>query len=218
MAKPVVERDPDNNFLNPDNDYINVLKRIIEERSKEKRQKQNLFTGEVKYRVVGDRTFGINGKNMDENKNIAFFDLSTHSSADPFRDEDVDKERVNSKGTVDFDTIANSNVLYIASDELYHSLYLNPRKGQEPDDNLATFLLRVRYNTTSLKVHADKGSQVKFSFKDRENLRNAIIEESEEPKQQIPEDAKEEKASSEPAPLPVSSQRTAVIDAQGPAI
>ena len=94
--KPIVQRDPDNNILNPDADYIRLITGIVKERAKEKTQKTNLFTGNVKYRVVGDRTFGLN---QNEDKNIAGFDVM-HPSADPFRDPDVDKERVNSKGAV----------------------------------------------------------------------------------------------------------------------
>tara|TARA_Y100001938_G_scaffold22864_1_gene29709 strand:- start:136 stop:762 length:627 start_codon:yes stop_codon:yes gene_type:complete len=181
--KPIVQRDPDNNILNPDADYIRLITGIVKERAKEKTQKTNLFTGKVKYRVVGDRTFGLN---QNEDKNIAGFDVM-HPSADPFRDPDVDKERVNSKGVVDRDTIADSNVVFVYSEDLYHSLYSS--EVEDTEAILATFLLRVRYDKKKFtRLSNTKDSHVEFSFKDRQNLRDPVIEESKGSKQDLTEE------------------------------
>ena len=181
--KPIVQKDQNNNFLNPDADYLRLLTGVVEERATEKKKKTNSFTGKIKYRVVGSRKFGINA---DVSQNIALFDIN-HPSADPFRDPDVDRERVNSKGVVDINTIVDSSVVFVHSDDLYHSLYL--QENQEDVDILATFLLRVRYNVKKfINVINTRDAHVEFSFKDRQNLRDPVIEESKGPKQDLTEE------------------------------
>ena len=183
--KHTVQTDPNNNNLNPDGDIIRQVRRVVKERAKEKVQKTNFFSGKIKYRIVGSR---LTTKNKDLSKNIAGFDIR-HAAADPFRDSEVDRERVNSKGVVDRDTITDSNVVFVHSDDLYHSLFRLDEDKAEGHNILATFLLRIRYNVKKFSRLVDtKDAHVQFSFKDRENLRDPVIEESRGLKQELTEE------------------------------
>ena len=182
--RPIVKAsDPNNNFLNPDTDarYLRIAltKKVIEQNTK---KKKNEFIGTIKYRVDGSRSYVV--KTSD--------DLE-HPSADPFRDTDVDKERIRSRGIVDRQTIEDRNVVYLFSEQLYHILYLE--KNFEDKNSLATFLLRVPYSKNKTREFDNTpGTQIVFSFKDRENLRDPWLVKKPSGQKQAAKPDKKEKA------------------------
>jgi hypothetical protein len=92
-------------------------------------------------------------------------------SADPFRDPDVDRERIRSKGIVDEETIKDRNVLYVYSEKMYNMDFA-ALEGEQ-DEIKASFLLRIPYSKSNNDIdNLRKNYEIIFSFKDRENLRD----------------------------------------------
>ena len=165
--KPIVKKQNEKNFLTPDVEVTALLKLLSKKVFEDTETKtSNEFVGKISYKLTGNR------KTTDASS--PRFELAQLAVADPFRDSDVDRERVRSKGIVDRSTIEDRNVLYLQSEQMYHVLYL--ADAEEDPLALASFLLRVPYNVKSnneLKV--EKGNNLIFSFKDRANLRDPWI-------------------------------------------
>jgi len=165
--KPIVKKYDHKNNLTPDvevNALIKLLSKKVFEDTETKTS--NEFVGKISYKLTGNRK--IKGATDGD------FELLQLAVADPFRDPDVDRERVRSKGIVDRTTIEDRNVLYLQSEQMYHVLYLT--KKQEDLSALASFLLRVPYDIkANSKIDAKQNSNLIFSFKDRVNLRDPWI-------------------------------------------
>ena len=166
--KPIVKKQNEKNFLTPDIEVTALLKvlskKVFEETDSET---NNEFVGKIVFKITGNKTTAP-GKTGKDN-----FELAV-ASADPFRDSDVDRERIRSKGVVDRVTIENRNVLYLQSEQMYHVLYLNSE--QEDAAAIASFLLRVPYDIkANSKINTEQYSPLVFSFKDRTNLRDPWI-------------------------------------------
>ena len=165
--KPKVDQQKEKNFLTPNVEVDALLKLLSKKVFKDTVTKtSNEFVGKISYKLTGNR------KTMDAT--VPGFELKQLAVADPFRDSDVDRERVRSKGIVDRATIEDRNVLYLQSEQMYHVLYL--AKKEEDPSALASFLLRVPYNVKSNnELKAEKDTNLIFSFKDRTNLRDPWI-------------------------------------------
>ena len=165
--KPIVKKQNENNFLTPDVEVTALVKLLSKKVFEDTETKtSNEFVGKISYKLTGNRktTDAVN----------PLFELTQLAVADPFRDPDVDRERVRSKGIVDRTTIEDRNVLYLQSEQMYHVLYL--AKAQEDPSALASFLLRVPYNVKSNnELNAEENTNLIFSFKDRTNLRDPWI-------------------------------------------
>ena len=168
MASPTVEKLKELNSLTPDIEETALLKLLAKKVLEETKTKtSNEFVGKIVFKITGNKTTAPGQTGKDN------FELSV-ASADPFRDSDVDRERVRSKGVVDRVTIENRNVLYLQSEQMYHILYLN--SNEEDAAAIASFLLRVPYDIkTNSKIDAKQNSNLIFSFKDRANLRDPWI-------------------------------------------
>ena len=166
--KPTVERYDHKNHLTPNVEADALIKLLSKEVFQGTVTKtSNEFVGKILFKITGNKTTAVGQTGKDN------FELAV-ASADPFRDSDVDRERVRSKGVVDRVTIENRNVLYLQSEQMYHVLYLNSE--QEDAAAIASFLLRVPYDIkTNSKIDAKQNSNLIFSFKDRANLRDPWI-------------------------------------------
>jgi hypothetical protein len=165
--KPTVKKYDHKNHLTPDVEVTALVKLLSKKVFEDTETKtSNEFVGKISYKLTGNRkTKGASDPG---------FELLQLAVADPFRDPDVDRERVRSKGIVDKATIEDRNVLYLQSEQMYHVLYL--AKKEEDPSALASFLLRVPYNVKSNnELKAEKGNNLIFSFKDRANLRDPWI-------------------------------------------
>lgn len=134
--------------------------------------KQTEFNGSLRYRVLGSKiTDNSILPGVITTTIIDKFDIN-HAVADPFRDQDVDNERLSSKGILDRDTIEKRNVLYVEGAEIGHMLYLTA--DQEDASNLATFLLRIVHKEHE-PVSLSQGSKILFSFNDLEGMRDPFL-------------------------------------------
>jgi len=167
-SKPIVKKYDHKNHLTPDVEVTALVKLLSKKVFEETETKtSNEFVGKIVFKITGNKTTAPSKTGTDN------FELAV-ASADPFRDSDVDRERVRSKGVVDRVTIENRNVLYLQSEQMYHVLYLN--SDEEDAAAIASFLLRVPYDIkTNSKIDAKQNSNLIFSFKDRVNLRDPWI-------------------------------------------
>ena len=159
--KPKIKVEEDNNHLNSDIELPKLIKLLTERVFKgAKKNETNEYQGQIQNFIVG-------GTNTDKRTGA----MVNIVSADPFRDPDVDRERIRSKGIVDEETIKDRNVLYIYSEKMYNMDFAD-LKGEE-DQIKASFLLRVPYSKSNNNLNnLRKNYEVIFSFKDRENLRD----------------------------------------------
>lgn len=164
--KPIVKKQNEKNFLTPDVEVTALVKLLSKKVFEDTETKtSNEFVGKIVFKITGNKTV--------KNTGAENFELAV-ASADPFRDSDVDRERVRSKGVVDRVTIENRNVLYLQSEQMYHVLY--NLKDKEDAAAIASFLLRVPYDVkANSKIDAKQNSNLIFSFKDRVNLRDPWI-------------------------------------------
>jgi len=159
--KPKIKVDEDNNQLNSDIELPKLIKLLTEKVFKGvKKNETNEYQGQVQNFIIG----GTNtADRTDPQLNIV--------SADPFRDPDVDRERIRSKGIVDEETITDRNVLYVYSEKMYNMDFAD-LKGEQ-DEIKASFLLRIPYSKSNNNIdNLRKNYELIFSFKDRENLRD----------------------------------------------
>lgn len=166
--KPIVKKYDHKNHLTPDVEVTALVKLLSKKVFEDTETKtSNEFVGKIVFKITGNKTTAAGNTGTDN------FELAV-ASADPFRDSDVDRERVRSKGVVDRVTIENRNVLYLQSEQMYHVLYLN--SDEEDAAAIASFLLRVPYDIkANSKIDAKQNSNLIFSFKDRANLRDPWI-------------------------------------------
>ena len=180
MANTRIE-DRNSEFITPDLDIkkLSILQQIRDLKKATPPEKTE-FIGSVRYKVTGNKIVAdINERT--EAARSALFELQ-HAVADPFRDEDIDAERLRSKGAVNRDSIENRNIIFIQSDDLYQLLYIED--NIEEANNVATFLLRVSLKGDD-KQPVDKGSKVNFTFNDPVSLRGPQIKITKEKIQQV---------------------------------
>ena len=159
--KPKIKVDEDNNHLNSDIELPKLIKLLTQKVFKGvKKNETNEYQGQVQNFIIG-------GTNTDKRHNS----MLNIVSADPFRDPDVDRERIRSKGIVDEETIKDRNVLYVYSEKMYNMDFAD-LKGEQ-DEIKASFLLRIPYSKSNNDIdNLRKNYEIIFSFKDRENLRD----------------------------------------------
>lgn len=160
----------DIDFITPDLD-VKKLTSLLATREARRaiEPRQNEFEGSLTYKVTGNKV-----SSTDQNNTISgrqFFEIN-HAVADPFRDPDVDTERMVSKGTVDRDTIEKRVVLFLQSDKLYQMLYVDT--SLDDANSLATFLLRIAHKGDQ-KPNMDLNSKINFNFKDPLSYRDPQI-------------------------------------------
>ena len=159
--KPKIKVNEDNNHLNSDIELPKLIKLLTEKVFKGvKKNETNEYQGQVQNFIIG-------GTNTDKRNNS----MLNIVSADPFRDPDVDRERIRSKGIVDEETIKDRNVLYVYSEKMYNMDFA-ALEGEQ-DEIKASFLLRIPYSKSNNDIdNLRKNYEIIFSFKDRENLRD----------------------------------------------
>lgn len=159
--KPKIKVNEDNNHLNSDIELPKLIKLLTEKVFKGvKKNETNEYQGQVQNFIIG-------GTNTDKRNNS----MLNIVSADPFRDPDVDRERIRSKGIVDEETIKDRNVLYVFSEKMYNMDFAALKREQ--DEIKASFLLRIPYSKSNNDIdNLRKNYEIIFSFKDRENLRD----------------------------------------------
>lgn len=134
-------------------------------------QTKNEFDGELIFRVIGNKiTTGIIPPE-GTTQTLGPVDIN-HAAADPFRDPDVDTSRVLSRGLIDRDTIEKRNVLFLQNKELANILFL--AETEEERGNLASFLIRIVHKGEEQPL-LNKGSKVKFSFRDPSSMKEPFI-------------------------------------------
>lgn len=160
IEKPKIKVEEDNNHLNSDIELPKLIKLLTEKVFKGvKKNETNEYQGQVQNYIIG-------GTNTDRDIPMLYI-----VSADPFRDPDVDRERIRSKGIVDEETIKDRNVLYVYSEKMYNMDFAD-LKGEQ-DEIKASFLLRIPYSKSNNDIdNLRKNYEIIFSFKDRENLRD----------------------------------------------
>lgn len=159
--KPKIKVNEDNNHLNSDIELPKLIKLLTQKVFKGvKKNETNEYQGQVQNFIIG-------GTNTDKRNNS----MLNIVSADPFRDPDVDRERIRSKGIVDEETIKDRNVLYVYSEKMYNMDFA-ALEGEQ-DEIKASFLLRIPYSKSNNDIdNLRKNYEIIFSFKDRENLRD----------------------------------------------
>lgn len=160
--RPKVKVDEDNNHLNSDIELPKLIKLLTQKVFKGvKKNETNEYQGQVQNFIIG-------GTNIANRRDVSALSIV---SADPFRDPDVDRERIRSKGIVDEETIKDRNVLYVYSEKMYNMDFAD-LKGEQ-DEIKASFLLRIPYSKSNNDIdNLRKNYEIIFSFKDRENLRD----------------------------------------------
>lgn len=201
---PIQEKVVD--FITPDLDVkrlVKVFARIIQKQ--EAKTKENKFEGTLQYRVIGNK-MTKNTFSSREKVTTLVPDLDiTHVVADPFRDSDIDSERIKSKGMVDRDVFEKRRVLYVENrEEMAQMLYL--AENEEDRSNLATFLLRI-VSTTDENVLLDKGDKIVFGFRDLEGMRGPFI---------IPTEEKNQKTNTSAAAKPGSKKKQTSTECKEP--
>lgn len=192
-------------FITPDMDVkrlVNVFARII--KKQEAKTKENKFEGTLQYRVIGNKMTKTTFSSR-EKATVLVTDLDiTHVVADPFRDSDIDSERINSKGMIDRDVFEKRRVLYVQNNEMAQMLYLAEKEEDRP--NLATFLLRI-VSTTDENVLLEKGDKIVFGFRDLEGMRGPFI---------IPTEEKNQKTNTSAAAKPGSKKKQTSTECKEP--
>ena len=160
--KPKIKVNEDNNHLNSDIELPKLIKLLTEKVFKGvKKNETNEYQGQVQNFIIG-------GTNIARRRDVSTLKIV---SADPFRDPDVDRERIRSKGIVDEETIKDRNVLYVYSEKMYNMDFA-ALEGEQ-DEIKASFLLRIPYSKSNNDIdNLRKNYEIIFSFKDRENLRD----------------------------------------------
>lgn len=191
----------DADFISPDLDVkkLTIAMKKFLDRSLAEPDKTE-YNGTLMYKVTGNKVMTIT-QTISREVSQTFFEIN-HAVADPFRDEDVDEERMKSRGLVDRSTIEKRNLLFVQSDELYQPLYI-PNSIEEVN-NLATFLLRIPHKGEN-KPSLESSSKVVFAFQDIKNLRGPIIKTTAENQQKVPPTKIEEKPSKSTPPIPTQT-------------
>lgn len=172
------------------NDLVKILARDKAFSDRINPPKENEYDGELIYRVIGNKT-PLLQTNTALPTIKTFLDIN-HAVADPFRDTDVDKDRIRANGTIDRDMIEKRNVVYLKNDVYAHILFLTDK--EEEAENLACFLIRISHKGES-QPKLDKGSKIKFTFGDPFSMRDPKIITEKEADQNRPSETKEEKPS-----------------------
>lgn len=169
--------------LNIDKLILNLEKRIDFTEKYLESQAKNEFEGELIFRVIGNKpTTTVVTPTIDD---LTPIDIN-HAVADPFRDDDVDRARINSRGIIDRDMIEKRNIFYLQNTQLANILFLTTT--EELRENLATFLIRISHKGDD-QPNIDKGSNIKFSFREPFSMRNPYIIISKEKNQSKPAEA-----------------------------
>lgn len=164
---PITDKSFD--YITPDLDIIKLVRILARDKtfySNVAPLKENEYIGQLIYRSVGNKNrYGTTSPDIVGNADL------NHPSADPFRDSDIDNERIRSRGIIARDSIEKRNVLYLQNDEFANLLFL---AGQEQADNLATFLIRINHKGEE-QPPLDQYSKIIFSFTDQASMRDPYV-------------------------------------------
>lgn len=170
---PITEKFHD--YITPNLDIPRLVKildrRITYSEKYLESQTKNEYEGELIFRVIGNKkTTGLiqPGEIL---QTLTSADIN-HPSADPFRDPEIDTARITSRGLIDRDVIEKRNVFFLQNKVLANILFL--AETEEERGNLATFLVRISHKGEE-QPSLEKGSRLKFSFRDPASMKDPYI-------------------------------------------
>lgn len=173
MANNPLITDKSFDYITPNLDLVKLVKILERDKafSEKALKKESELEGELIFRAVGNKLTTLVTTAPRTSDVIPFFDIN-HAVADPFRDADIDKDRIKANSTIDRDMIEKRNVLYLQNDTYAHILFLPI--NEEEAGNLASFLLRISHKGQQ-QPKLDKNSKIKFGFGDPYSMRDPHV-------------------------------------------